>query len=640
MKRAAAASLLLFLVVGQTFALAPTASAIGNPIFGFGTVHGGMYSSVWDSTGDLENMAAWAGRKPTFGGTFHQPLESEGSNWFGNTDWLLENVWDAEATPVANLSINATALSIKNGTWDDEILAWANRVKDWTERTDGPPRQLIIAPLQEHNGTWTPYGCDPTNFKLAYARIRNIVRGVGLDETRVRWMWAPNGWTSTTQGCAGTTLADYYPGASIVDVIGYSAYRWGTENVQSVTGYVADALRTFASDKPFLVVQTAAWNNTSKQQWTRDLFAWAEADPNIVGIVWFNFLKETDWRVWNSSTQTGINTGWKDGMSAAGTDYQWPLTDWFQTGALNFIQYPEMCDRLAGANRYATAAAISADTFAPGVPVAYVATGLGFPDALAAAAAGGALGGPVLLVPGTSVPTETLDELNRLNPDRIVVVGGTSVVSDAVLDQLDGIAPTDRIGGASRYDTAARLALDAFAPGVPIAYVATGVNFPDALAAAAAAGAQGGPVLLTEPNSLPSYTEDALRTLNPDKIVVVGGTGAVSDAVETTLRSIQSNLERIAGSDRYDTAAKLAAFATRPDSVFIATGLGFADALAGAAAAGSQGVPLLLTDRNTVPGPTSTKLAAFSPNPTRCVVLGGTGVITDYVSAQLRLAAG
>jgi putative cell wall-binding protein len=99
-------------------------------------------------------------------------------------------------------------------------------------------------------------------------------------------------------------------------------------------------------------------------------------------------------------------------------------------------------------------------------------------------------------------------------------------------------------------------------------------------------------------------------------------------------------LERIAGSDRYDTAAKLAAFATRPDSVFIATGLGFADALAGAAAAGSQGVPLLLTDRNTVPGPTSTKLAAFSPNPTRCVVLGGTGVITDYVSAQLRLAAG
>ena len=649
MKRFPAIGLLLLVVVGQLVGLVPTAGAAGNPIIGLGTVYGGMYSSedFEQVTSDFEAMGSWAGRKATFGGTFHHVLESAGSNWALNTDWLLEQVWQAEATPVANLSINASAAAIASGSWDDEIIAWANKVKAWTQRSGAPSRRLFIAPLQEHNGIWTTYGCDPDNFRAAYARIRSLVRGVGLDETRVRWVWAPNGWTDNRGACAGTTLEDYYPGADIVDAIGFSAYRWGSENVQSVTGYVADALRTFAPDKPYLALQIAAKRGTAgEDQWIRDLFTWAENDPNMVGLVWFNYNNtalggsEGDWRVWNSPSGPGLVTGWRDAMSASGTDYQFPLDDWFQNGTLNFVPYPDLCDRLAGASRYATAAAISRDTFSPGVPVAYVATGLGFPDALAAAAAGGALGGPVLLVPGTSVPDEVVTELGRLNPDRIVVVGGTAVVSDGVLGILDGIAPAERIGGASRYDTAARIALDAFAPGVPIAYVATGLNFPDALAAAAAAGAQGGPVLLTDPAGLSAPTANAVRILQPKQIVVVGGTGVVSAVVENALRAIEPNVVRIAGSNRYETAALLAAFAARPNTVFVATGLSFPDALAGAAAAGHLGVPLLLTDRSTVPAATAGKLASVDPNPSRCVVLGGTSVITDFVSWQLRVATG
>jgi hypothetical protein len=200
------------------------------------------------------------------------------------------------------------------------------------------------------------------------------------------------------------------------------------------------------------VIQTAAWPSSTENQWIRDLFTWVENDPNTIGLVWFNFNKsgqtnETDWRVWNSATGQGINVGWKDAMSASRTDYQFPLDDWFQRGALNFVPYPDLCDRIAGASRFATAAAISADTFAPGVPVAYLATGYGFADALAAAAAAGFRGGPVLLVSVDSVPNEVLSELQRLKPNRIVVVGGTSVVSDAVIDAVDGIAPTERIGG-------------------------------------------------------------------------------------------------------------------------------------------------------------------------------------------------
>jgi putative cell wall-binding protein len=89
--------------------------------------------------------------------------------------------------------------------------------------------------------------------------------------------------------------------------------------------------------------------------------------------------------------------------------------------------------RLGGADRYATAAAISKATFAAGVPVVYIATGQNFPDALAGAAAAGYKGGPLLLVLTDSLPASTAAELARLKPARIVVLGSTSVVSGAML---------------------------------------------------------------------------------------------------------------------------------------------------------------------------------------------------------------
>jgi subtilisin family serine protease len=89
-----------------------------------------------------------------------------------------------------------------------------------------------------------------------------------------------------------------------------------------------------------------------------------------------------------------------------------------------------------GADRYATAAAVSAGAFSPGVGTVFVATGAGFPDALAGAAAAGSLGGPVLLVPPAGVPGVVAAELSRLAPGRIVVLGGPGAVPDAVLAEL------------------------------------------------------------------------------------------------------------------------------------------------------------------------------------------------------------
>ncbi len=98
-------------------------------------------------------------------------------------------------------------------------------------------------------------------------------------------------------------------------------------------------------------------------------------------------------------------------------------------------------DRYWGSDRFATAAAISATTFSPGVEVAYIATAYNFPDALAGAAAAGTIKGPVLLVaPTGAINAATAAELTRLEPQKIIVLGSTGVVSDAVKTALAAYA--------------------------------------------------------------------------------------------------------------------------------------------------------------------------------------------------------
>jgi len=216
--------------------------------------------------------------------------------------------------------------------------------------------------------------------------------------------------------------------------------------------------------------------------------------------------------------------------------------------------------RIGGADRYATAALVSARHFGPGVPVVYVATGRNFPDALAAGPAAGIQGGPILLTDTASVPQPTRDELARLRPQRIVIVGGVEAVSEVVAGQLQAYTsqPVGRLAGANRFATAAAISSATFNPGVPAAFIATGRAFPDALAAGPAAIEMRGPVLLTEPGALPDSTRNELARLQPQRIFVLGGPAAVSDAVVAELRGYTGQIDRLAGADRFATAAEIA----------------------------------------------------------------------------------
>ena len=164
--------------------------------------------------------------------------------------------------------------------------------------------------------------------------------------------------------------------------------------------------------------------------------------------------------------------------------------------------------RIAGSDRFATAAAVSRSAFGAGVPVVYVATGTSFPDALAGGPAARMGNGPLLLVSPGSVPSATATELSRLKPGRIVILGGTGVVSGTVANGLDAYTTgtVTRLAGVDRYSTAAVISKSAFPTGASVVYIATGSTFPDALAAGAAAARAKAPILLVSPSSIPGAT--------------------------------------------------------------------------------------------------------------------------------------
>ncbi len=291
-------------------------------------------------------------------------------------------------------------------------------------------------------------------------------------------------------------------------------------------------------------------------------------------------------------------------------------------------------ERIAGSDRYSTAAAVSASHFAPGVPVAYVATGLGFPDALAGGAAAAATGGPVLLVDKVVVPQATADELDRLRPARIVVLGGASAVAVVVLDALrrHTTGSVTRLSGPERYATAAAISASAFEPGVRNVHITTGTNFADALAAGPAAGTQDSPVLLVAPGSIPAATAQELTRLKPQAITVLGGAAAVWPAVEQALKAY-APVTRIFGADRSSTSAAVAAraFPQHVPAVFLATGASFPDALAGGPVAALTPGPLMLVPKDCVPASVQKQIDRLAPD--RVVVLGGTGAVGNGVVA-------
>ncbi len=376
----------------------------------------------------------------------------------------------------------------------------------------------------------------------------------------------------------------------------------------------------------------------------RATVTWTAPATNGSPVMGYTVTSSPDGQTCTSSTLSCTVTGLTNGTAYTFTVTATNAIGTGPASAPSNSVTPYAITRYSGPDRFATAAAVSAHTFPAGCGcTAYIANAYKFPDALAGAAAAGTVKGPVLLVgPSLPINPSTLAELTRLKPAAIVVLGGTAVVSDAVKTALvpyAGAGGVSRYAGANRFATAAAVSAHTFpaACGCTV-YVANAYNFPDAIAAAAAAGTIHGPVLLVDPTGpINPSTAGELTRLAPNQIVVLGGEAVVSATVLGELSRYAPSITRYAGADRFATAAAVSAH-TFPAgcgcTVYVVTAYDFADAIAAAAAAGTIRGPVLLVDPTLPINPaTAAELTRLAPS--QIVVVGGETVVSASVFTAL-----
>ncbi|WP_432571065.1 cell wall-binding repeat-containing protein [Kineococcus sp. SYSU DK005] len=295
-----------------------------------------------------------------------------------------------------------------------------------------------------------------------------------------------------------------------------------------------------------------------------------------------------------------------------------------------------------GPDRYVTSVMAADDPTA----TAFIVTGENFPDGLSAGAVAGTIGGNVYLTPQRQLTREVREQV--VYAQRIVVVGSERAVGPDVMTWLrqNTRAELSRVDGVDRYATAANLSHRFYSTpagaGDEHAHVvvATGEDFPDALAGSAAAAHEESPLLLVQRDAVPAATAAELVRLRPRAISVVGGAGKVSDAVLRELqRYTDAPVDRIAGADRYETAVAVSrAFFDTADDVVLASGAGFADALPAGAAAGRRGGPLLLAPGDCVPEFVNLEIerveAGYGPGATRLYSVGGAPSFTEQAAKR------
>ncbi len=294
-------------------------------------------------------------------------------------------------------------------------------------------------------------------------------------------------------------------------------------------------------------------------------------------------------------------------------------------------------DRWSGADRFATSAQISSEIYGTDVPLAYIASGRVYTDALSGAPVAGNTDGPVLLVDTDAIPAVIAAELTRLAPAKIVILGGPATITPNVESLLQSYTSGQvvRWSGADRYETSAAVSAASFPAGVDTVYVASGQVFTDALSGAPVAGKSGAPVLLVSATSVPASIAAELTRLAPQRIVVLGGPNTISPAIATALEAYAPTVVRIAGADRFTTSTAITAANYSPPTatLYIASGRVYTDALSGAPVAGTMESPILLVDTAALPAATATEIKRLKP--TRIVVLGGPNTVSLDVQGAL-----
>ena len=252
--------------------------------------------------------------------------------------------------------------------------------------------------------------------------------------------------------------------------------------------------------------------------------------------------------------------------------------------------------------------------------------------------------------------TETTICANESEQGRPRIDNGTVVWVDernADLMEIDNadiygmyIAPqTAEFAGDDRYSTAVTASRKAFGDGADTVVIATGENWPDALAASGLAGAVGGPVLLVRSDSVPAVVVTELQRLGAMNAYLIGGDAAISAGVEADLNTLLGGeVTRIGGDDRYQTAGLVSEEAVSllgagfGGTAILASGVTSADAVASSALSAGLGMPLYLTPTDVLRA--DVKAMMETAGVTDLYIVGGPAVVTDGVKTAADAAFG
>lgn len=290
--------------------------------------------------------------------------------------------------------------------------------------------------------------------------------------------------------------------------------------------------------------------------------------------------------------------------------------------------------RIWGNNRYETAMK-AADKFKEEnkfdkFPALIVATGTEYADALSAAYLAKAKNAPMILTNNQSAVQKTTLDYIHANCDKntqIYLIGGEGVISLLFQKKLTTSAPSEqqynvkRLAGNNRYETNIAILQEAGVKDEEL-IIASGLDYADALSASAA----GKPILLAA-GKLTDKQQEYIKSLTSENAVIAGGTGAVSEAVETAVKGVFKNTERIGGKTRFETSKLIAEkYFDKPQAIALAYALDFPDGLVAAPLTNIYNCPILLvTDKNFNAAADYAKAAGAD----KSVTFGGTGVIAD-----------
>ncbi len=267
-----------------------------------------------------------------------------------------------------------------------------------------------------------------------------------------------------------------------------------------------------------------------------------------------------------------------------------------------------------------------------------LASGEKYTDVLTATVLGNEKNAPILLSNKDSVTPETLEELNRLKTEDVIISGGVDSISDKVVDQLKDYNVT-RIAGQDRYETSVKIGNEvrALSGNNTEAMLVDGTNFPDVITISSLASGKRSPILITEPNKLNKTTQETLKSWKVDNITIGGSYDSVSKNIEDSLNV--SSIKRLGGMDRYETACiigdEIRKLTGSKDDMILVDGTDFPDGITINSIASRYKAPIMLTNPKTITKITSDKIKEWSIK--NVLIAGGYNSVSKAIEDGLGL---